>query len=334
MIHRSRGIVVAATLSACHPFRSPEARERYLAHYDERVKSYPVPSQGRMVQTDRGETMVRISGPADAPPVILLPGKWSDSLMWPDTLIEGLSERYSLFAVDNIYDLGRSVSTGGKGGAADYVAWMGSLLDGLGLVEPVSFVGLSLGAWVAAEYALAAPARVAKMAWLSPGGIVAAPASIGTIPGIPIFFALTMRANEATVGRLMRWLMPRAETAGGSVKTEFDEYVREVTIGLESFAPLPAPLETDRRFSDAELRRLDMPLLYIAGQYDRFVPSRVALARLASVLPRTETHVFEGVGHEMIMAKPEEITSRLVAFLDAKEGTEWAPTPTISSPSK
>ena len=85
-------------LSPYHPFRSPEARERYLAHYDERAKSYPVPSETRVVSTSEGSTLVRVSGPEDGPPVMLLNGKWSDSLMWPDVLIRGLSARQRMMS--------------------------------------------------------------------------------------------------------------------------------------------------------------------------------------------------------------------------------------------
>jgi pimeloyl-ACP methyl ester carboxylesterase len=299
-----------------HPFRSPEARERYLTRYDEREKAWPIPSETRTVTSERAETYVRLSGPPDAPAVVMLPGKWSDSLMWPEDMIAALSQRYRVCAPDNPYDFGRSVRDGGKGDAADYVAWMDGLLDALSLTD-VRFVGLSLGAWVASEYALRAPERVAKMVWISPGGIVAPPASLRTLPGIPMFFALTVSPSEKSVRRCMRWLMPLAADAGGSVQREFDEYVSEIAIALESLAPLPAPLETDRRFTDEEMSRLRMPLLYIAGEFDKFVPASKAVTRLAATVPHAETLVFEGTGHELVMTEPEAITRRVLAFLDA-----------------
>ncbi len=57
-----------------HPFRSAEARDRYLAAYDKRAASWPVASETVMVDTEQGRTFVRISGLADAPPLVMLPG--------------------------------------------------------------------------------------------------------------------------------------------------------------------------------------------------------------------------------------------------------------------
>jgi pimeloyl-ACP methyl ester carboxylesterase len=307
---------VVASVGPYHPFRSLEARERYLARYDERATAWPVPSETRMVPTETGETLVRISGSAGAPAVMLLPGKWSDSLMWSPEMIGALSERYRVCAVDNPYDIGRSVSSRGAGLATDYAVWMDGLLGALD-IDDVRFVGLSLGAWVAAEYALHAPDRVAKMAWISPGGVLESPGSIRTMRGIPLFFAVTRSASPKSVDRLMRWLMPLAANGGERVRREYEAYVDEVAFGLQAFAPLPAPLETNRRFSDAELRRLDMPLLYIAGDLDKFVSASSAVTRLAKLVPHSETMVFDGIGHELEFIERDAVTRRVLEFLDA-----------------
>jgi len=61
-------------LSAYHPFRSQAKKERYLAHYDARAERWPVASVTRTVETTYGPTFVRISGPDDGSPLVLLPG--------------------------------------------------------------------------------------------------------------------------------------------------------------------------------------------------------------------------------------------------------------------
>ena len=65
-------------LPAYHPFRSAEAKEEYLALYDRRIKRWPVASETRMIETSHGHTFVRISGPVDAPPLVLLHGAGHD----------------------------------------------------------------------------------------------------------------------------------------------------------------------------------------------------------------------------------------------------------------
>ncbi len=82
-----------ARLPAHHPFRSEAARERYLSHYDAVSSRWPVPSTTMTVPTAYGRTFVRISGSADAPPLVLLPGGGSSLLMWAPN-VAALSERY------------------------------------------------------------------------------------------------------------------------------------------------------------------------------------------------------------------------------------------------
>ena len=67
-------------ISEHHPFRSSAKKERYLTHYDARAERWPVVSETLMVDTSWGPTFVRISAPADGPPLVLLPGANATSL--------------------------------------------------------------------------------------------------------------------------------------------------------------------------------------------------------------------------------------------------------------
>jgi hypothetical protein len=89
----------AAKLEESHPFRSAEARDRYLRNYDKRAESWPVPSESLMVATSVGQTFVRVSGPPDAAPLMLLPGFGGDSLSWLP-VIEALAADFRTYAVD------------------------------------------------------------------------------------------------------------------------------------------------------------------------------------------------------------------------------------------
>ena len=57
-----------------HPFKSEQARKRYLARYELRAAEWPVPSTTHMVDTSFGNTFVRVSGSAEGLPIVLLPG--------------------------------------------------------------------------------------------------------------------------------------------------------------------------------------------------------------------------------------------------------------------
>ena len=120
-----------------HPFKSDRARSRYLALYEKRAAEWPVPSTPRMVDTAFGRTFVRVSGPAGAPPIVMLPGVGSPGY----TLSANagpLSERFTTYVVDNIHDNGLSVETRPVTGADDFAPWLDELVTGLGLGDDLN----------------------------------------------------------------------------------------------------------------------------------------------------------------------------------------------------
>ena len=103
------------TLAAHHPFVSARAKAQYVEFNEQRARAWPVPCDCRTVDTPHGHTFVRVSGPPDGPPLVLLPGGGNHSLMWLPN-IAGLSERHRTYAVDSILDVGRSANEPGSVG--------------------------------------------------------------------------------------------------------------------------------------------------------------------------------------------------------------------------
>jgi pimeloyl-ACP methyl ester carboxylesterase len=126
-----------------------------------------VPSESRTVETSLGQTYVRMSGPPDAPPLVLLHGIGSNSLTW-DTNVAALSGSFRVHAVDAVYDHGRSIPTAQARNRDDLVRWLDELFTGLGLEGGVHLVGLSYGGWLASQYALRFPERVRRLVLLAP----------------------------------------------------------------------------------------------------------------------------------------------------------------------
>lgn len=154
-------------MTTYHPFRSEKAKEEYLKLYDTRAKKWPVISETRMVNTSYGQTFVRISGPADGKPLVLLPGAGGTSLHWGAN-IEALSASYKTYAVDSIYDFGRSISSRPLNNSEDLVKWLDELFNALELGEHINLMGLSYGGWLTSQYALRFPNRLCKVVLLAP----------------------------------------------------------------------------------------------------------------------------------------------------------------------
>jgi pimeloyl-ACP methyl ester carboxylesterase len=148
--------------SSFHPFRSEQAKEEYLTYSDQRANGWTVASEKQLVQTSFGKTFVRISGSINAPPLVLLPASVLNSLMWIPN-IEALSQTSRTYAVDNIYDCGRSIYTRALKGPEDFVKWLDELFTALALGNQINLVGLSYGNWLAHQYAVRFPRRVRKI---------------------------------------------------------------------------------------------------------------------------------------------------------------------------
>ena len=173
-----------------HPFKSAEARDRYLAFYDRQASQWPISSENRTVETDDGTTFVRVGGSEGAPPLVLLPGSRASSICWI-SMIEALSGRYRTYAIDAIYDVGRSVDSRPIKTAADATGWLDGLLDALGLSDGVNLMGLSLGGWLAGEYV--SPAR--RIGWRKPFRWLLR-VSFSTSPAASSFAAFRGRAQS------------------------------------------------------------------------------------------------------------------------------------------
>ena len=289
-----------------HPFRSEKAKRRYLERYNERAAAWPVPSEERMVETSFGSTFVRVSGPAGASPVVMLPGIGSPGLLFAAN-VAVLSQHFQTFAVDNIHDFGRSVETRPVKGPGDFTAWLDELCTGLNLGNQVNFVGLSYGGWIAAHYALRFPGRVRRLVLLAPAGTVA-----------PVPFGFVWRGLLCLIPmhyfmkNFMNWAAT-TETKDEVAQKMIDQMTDDAYLALWSFKPrrMVPPLP----FTDEQLGRLPPSTLFLVGDREVIFDPRQALARLESVAPQIRTELIPGAGHDFFVARADEVNRRMVEFL-------------------
>jgi pimeloyl-ACP methyl ester carboxylesterase len=124
----------------------------------------------RWIDVDGVSTRIAEAGRPASPAVVLLHGTGGHWEAYAPTL-GPLSEHFHCIAVDMIgsgftdkpdYDYEMPV----------YVGHIAGVLDALG-VQKASFVGMSLGAWVAARFAIDHPERTSKLILQSPAGLMA-----------------------------------------------------------------------------------------------------------------------------------------------------------------
>lgn len=299
--------LVRSGLPPYHPFRSEEAKTRYLALYDRRARDWPVPCDTIQVEGTFGSTFVRISGPANGPPIVLLHGISSNSLAWMPN-IAMLSAHHRVHAVDHIADGGRSVRTRPLRSLADHLAWLDGLFDGLGLVKDVNLVGLSYGGWLAAQYALSRATRLRKLVLIAPAGTV-----------LPLSMQWVVRAVACAIPlryftrSFLHWLLHDLALRSHKVRPSFDAVVAEAHTTLRCLTPQKMVPPTI--MSDAELRQLTVPALYLVGRNEKICPPLQAIERLHTVAPHIATQLIADAGHDLTLVQADTVNQAVLAFL-------------------
>jgi pimeloyl-ACP methyl ester carboxylesterase len=298
-------------LTPHHPFRSAEAKERYLRHYGSREKNWPVVSESRMVDTSFGKTFVRISGPVDAPPLVLLPGANATSLLWAPN-IEAFSRQFRTYAVDNIYDFGRSAYTRHVKTPDDFVNWLNDLFRVLDLEDDINLMGLSYGGWITSQYALRHPERLEKVVLLAPAATV--------LPFQPEFLMrgiLCLLPHRYFVRSMMYWVLEDAAKKNEAGRLFVEEATENMFVGQRCFKPIR--LVNPTVLTDEELQSIQVPTLFLVGENEKIYSAREAVARLKTVAPQINVELIPNAGHDMTLAQADLVNSKILEFLEKIE---------------
>jgi pimeloyl-ACP methyl ester carboxylesterase len=294
-----------------HPFRSKDAKEKYLSHYDQRVKNWPIPSETKIVETSYGQTFIRISGPDKAPPLVLLPGGGSNSLIWLP-IIETLSGDYKTYAVDNIYDFGRSIYSREMITTRDLIIWLDEMFDVLELEENINLMGLSYGGWMASQYALHAPSRLDKVILLAPAATIL-PFSFEFIKHMII----SVIPHRYFTQQAIYWSLPDAVTKNAATKLFVDNHVDDAYLGLRCFKFKQPPDPTV--MTDDKLRSLKIPVLFMVGENEKIYNARKAIHRIKTIAPQIKAEIISKCGHDLWITQSEIVCNIILEFLRKSE---------------
>lgn len=301
-------------ITAHHPFRSAKAKDEYIEFNERRAEDWPVPCESSTVETAHGHTYVRVSGPAKAPPLVLLPGGGNHSLMWIPN-IAGLSARFRTYAVDSILDVGRSANTRPIKTVEELTLWLDELLDALQLGASVRLMGLSHGGWLAANYAQRYPARIARLVLLAPVGWILQlrPAMLFSM------MQMLLYPRRYFIRRAYLWSLPDLAESGDAGLKIIDEMTEDLALafrcfGVRRLTQMLEPTVVD----DETLRNLEVPTLFVIGEREKIYSCQEALERLERVAPSIATAVIPGAGHDMTWLKPDLVNREVLAFLDGQ----------------
>ena len=291
-----------------YPFKSAAAKKNYCAYYyNEEAANWPVPYEDKFIHTAYGQTLVRVCGPEDKPPLVLLHGITATSLMWSPN-VGPWAEHYRVYAVDTINDYGLSINSRTIWRRQDLVSWLEGLLQALGISQKVNMVGMSYGGWLASQYALAHPEQLAKVVLMAPGSTVL-PLNKAFLTEIALAVVLPPRL----LNTILRWLYAAQPIDGSDAASGVSDLVTCFLRGFKSFKQRwVVPLSV---LSEADWKALTMPVLFVVGTNEMLYSPYKAIDHLNKVAPAVRTLLIQGAGHEMTFTKAGEINGAVLDFL-------------------
>jgi pimeloyl-ACP methyl ester carboxylesterase len=263
-------------------WKSVEGGRAVEARYRAILERWPVPNRQFAVPTREGETFVVACGPEDAPPLVLFHGSASNSFMWMGD-VAAWSEHFRVYAIDMIGEPGLSAPSRPTLASGAYAMWLDDVFGALGIAR-ASLVGISLGGWLALDYAARHPERVASIAVLCPGGI-------GRHKNVLLWAAPLLLLGPwgiRKVNRIIAGPAPADAPPPNPAIAAFPQLVfRNFRVRTER---LPV-------IRDDALRGLSMPVLAILGGKDAMVDSPGIKRRLEANVPRVEIRWLADAGH-------------------------------------
>lgn len=186
--------------------------------------------------------------------------------------------------------------------------------DVLGVDSP-TVVGLSLGAWLAAELATRWPDTVSRLVLVNPVGLYIEDAPVKELFGRPPEeLAEEMFADQSTpMAQMMRALGEWTGDAGQQT-----EIPLELILPLYKSFSATAKIGWDPYLHDPKLRkrlrRIAAPTLVVRGAEDTFLPEAHAKA-YAEEIPDARLEIVEGAAHLLPLEQPDELERLIRHFL-------------------
>lgn len=261
-------------------FKTEAGRKLVHDGYTALLADWPVANTRQHVRTRFGETFVVASGPEDAPPLILLHGSSSNSAIWMSD-VAVWSTRFRVYAVDIIGEPGLSSEIRPTLASGAYTEWLDDVFAGLRLTR-AAMLGVSLGGWLAADYATRRPERIGVLVLLAPGGI-------GRHRNI-LIWALPL----LLLGKWGRRKLIQRITGVRERSPETDAVGEYMSLIFAHFRPRTEVLP---KIADDALQKLSMPVLAILGGEDVFIDSAGTRARLEQNVERITVIFLPEAGH-------------------------------------
>jgi pimeloyl-ACP methyl ester carboxylesterase len=295
-------------------FWSPEIENQLIMAYENVLKQWPIPYEELNIPTGFGDTHVLASGPQTADPLVLLNPGGGSVAIWSRN-VGFLSQHYRTYSVDVIGEMNKSIPTRPIRNPSDLMNWMADLLDGLH-IQTTHLIGNSNGGYFALETALNLNKRVRKVVLISPAATFVQMWAWWWHLLIPAHMIAPLIHSDSMVHKAYAWLWQ-----GFPMDDSLARLKNISTIaGYPRYRPSINSV-VPRVFSDAELRKIQTPVLLLIGDHDVIYKPEDAIRRATQLVPGLKAEIVSNANHCAQYTAPEVVNQKILTFLTDREAT-------------
>ena len=262
-------------------FHTEDGKLAIMNYYDMLIEKIEIPHKQTTVQTEFGSTFVFEFGEPTSEPMILLHGSSMNSATWFGDIKE-FYKQYHVFAVDMPGEPGKSEAIQYAFDTDEYADWLCSVLDKLGLDQAI-IVGLSLGGWLAAKFAVKHQSRISKLILLCPAGI---------------------GSQNNAFKEIALSLLPKGEEGVNELfrKINGDDDIPELALNYQKLIGMffNTRKEEIPLFTDKQLQSITVPTFLFVGGNDILLKSEETAQRVKNLVPKADITIFPEKGHSLI----------------------------------
>lgn len=253
---------------------------------------------------ETGSATLHVEQAGAGMPALVFMHYWGGSSRTWHPVIERLADSARCVAIDH-RGWGQSSAPATGYAIGDLAADATAVITTLGLDDYI-LVGHSMGGKVTQLIASQRPDGLR-------GAVLVAPA-----PAKPVLIPEAARAQMAGAYTSRDTVITTLDTVlrHASLSDELREHVIEDSLAGAPRAKRDWPTQTIVEDVSADLQRINVPVLVIAGEHDRVEPVEVMQSHVIAEIPGAKLKIIPGSGHLTPLETPKQLTDLIATFRD------------------